>query len=178
MADASYPLGGQGCYQAQGGNSWVVGSTGTLTVEPGGTLAFETGTTLSIAYPLTIASGGAIVAQDGGQIVQPVTTQATSAGTITNYGVTTFGSTSVNAYTLTAPTRAGYRKTLIYQTGGSSDMDATVTTATTNSYIRNTTAVAGDTHTITFAEAGAWCRLVSVTTAEWRVLSSSNVAIT
>lgn len=195
MADATYPLGGQGCYEAQGGKSWVVGSTGTLTVEGGGTLAINdsatvtmegdltigtsatltlsTGATASISGVVTFNSTAAIVLADGSKLAVPKTTQSTTSGTITNFGLTTFGTTILNGYTLAAPDRAGLRKTLIYTIGGASAVNAVITTASTNSYIRNTTAVAGDTHVITFTEAGDWAELISVSTSEWRVLGNS-----
>ncbi len=170
MADATYPLGGQGNRQEQGGKSWVIGSTGSLTFESGGQL------TGSPAVPsgseLNFDSGSAISLDDGAQLTVPVTVKSTSTGTITNFGITTLGSTSNNAYTLAAPDRSGLRKTLIYTVSGASGT-CSITTASTNSYIRSSTAVAGDTHAITFTEAGDWAELVSVSTAEWRVLGNS-----
>ena len=156
MADTNYPLGGQGVYEKQGGKELVVGSTGTITVE----------------------SGGAIALEDGGHFAMPVTVKSTSTGTITNYGVTTFGSTSADAYTLAAPTRAGLLKILACTVHGATTTASVITTASTNSYIRGSSSP-GDTHTITFLDGGTFAQLVSVSTSEWRVMamSAADVAI-
>lgn len=176
MADATFPLAGQGVYRKQGGKELVVGSSGTLTIEAGGTLSITTGATVSLSSgtPLTASgSTGIIVIDSGGQIAVPVTVTTSSAGTVTNFGVFAFGSTSANAYTLTAPDRPGLRKTIINTVSGASTVTSTLTTATTNSYIRNSSGVAADTHTLTYTEAGDWTELISVTTSEWRVLGNS-----
>ena len=180
MADATYPLAGQGNREEQGGKSWVIGSTGTLTIEAGGTLAISTGATFSMAGALTVASTGALIVADGAQIAEPVTVKSTSTGTITNFGITTFGSTSANSYTLAHPDRAGLRKTLLCTVHGATTISSVVVTASTASFIRNTTAVAQDAHTLTFLSAGTFAELISVSTSEWRLLSTSaaNVALT
>lgn len=176
MPDVSYPLGGQGVYRSHGGRNIVVGSSGTITIETGGTLTATTGATISFSSgtPLAVSgSTGIVVIDTGGQIAVPVTVVTSSAGTITNFGVLAFGSTSANAYTLTAPDRPGLRKTIVCTVSGASTVTSTLTTATTNSYIRNSTGVAADTHTLTYTEAGDWSELISVTTSEWRLLGNS-----
>lgn len=171
MADESYPLGGQGVYFKQGNKELVVGSTATLTIESGATVT-DAGTA-SFTGVKTVASGGVLSVADGGELAVPVTTKSTSTGTITNYGVTTFGSTSADTYTLTAPDRAGLRKTLICTVHGATTISSAITTATTNSYIRGSTVVAADTHTLTFLKSGQFMELISVSTSEWRLLSAT-----
>ena len=145
----SYPLAGQGVYHKQGGKELVVGSTGTITVEAGGTIA---------------------ISSDGGQIAWPVTVKSTSIGVITNYGVTAIGSTSANAYTITAPDKAGLMKVIVSTVHGATTITCTITTASTNSYIRASTSAAGDTHVLNFTSAGEAVTMVSLSTSEWRVL--------
>ena len=181
MPDVSYPLGGQGVYHKQGNKELVVGSSGTLTVETGGTVTVTTGATVSLSSgtPLAVSgSTGIVVIDTGGQIAVPVTVHTTSTGTITNFGVTTFGSTSADSYTLTAPDRAGLRKTLICTVHGATTVTSNVVTATTNSYIRNSTGVAADTHTLAFLAAGEYAELISVSTSEWRVINVNGADLT
>ena len=176
MADESYPLGGQGNRMEQGGKSWVIGSTGTLTFEAGGTLVGAPA--IPSGAELNVDSGGAITLDDGAHFTMPVTVKSTSTGTITNFGVTTFGSTSADAYTLAAPTRAGLLKFLICTVHGATTTASVITTASTNSYIRGSSSP-GDTHTVTFLDGGTFIQLVSVSTAEWRAMamSAADVAI-
>ena len=186
MADPTYPLGGQGIRREQGGKSLVVGSSGTITIESGGTLAFDSGSAHNVSGTQTILtggvlnvdSGGAMTIDDGGYVAVPVTVKSTSTGTITNFGVTTFGSTSADSYTLAAPTVAGLRKTLVCSVHGATTTASVITTASTNSYIRGSSSP-GDTHTLTFLDGGTFAELVSVSTAEWRVtaMSAADVAI-
>jgi hypothetical protein len=165
MADATYPLGGQGVYLKQGGKELVVGSTGAITIESGGSIS-NTGTQ-------TIASGGAIALEDGAQLANPVTTKSTSTGTITNFGITTFGSTSADAYTLADPTRAGLRKTLICTVHGGTTISSVITTASTNVTIISSTHGAGVIRrTITFLSGGQALELVSTSTSAWAVVSN------
>lgn len=202
MADTTYPLAGQGNYQQQGAKQWTVGSTGTLTIEGGGTLALNDGATFNMQGDLTVGTSATLTMStggtgsisgvatfnstavinllDGSELALPVTVQATSTGAITNFGVTTFGSTSADTYTLAAPDYAGLTKILICTVHGATTISSAITTATTNSYIRNSTAVAGDTHTLTFLSAGRFAELISVSTSEWRLLSRSaaDVALT
>ncbi len=179
--DATYPLGGTGVYQDQGGLKLTVGTSGSIEVESGGEVNVQSGgvATVKSGGELNVDSGGAITIDDGGEIAVPVTVKSTSTGAITNYGVTTFGSTSADSYTLTAPDRAGLRKTLVCTVHGATTISSVVTTATTNSYIRDSTGVAGDTHALTFLSAGRSCELVSVSTSEWRVLwrSAADVSV-
>ena len=175
MPDTSYPLGGQGVYRKQGGKELVVGSSGTLTVETGGTLSVTTGATVSFSSgtPLAVAgSTGIIVIDDSGKIAVPVTIKTTSTGTISNFGYTAIGSTSANAYTITAPDKAGLMKYIAVTVHGATTITCTITTASTNSYIRSSTAAAGDTHVLNFTSAGEAVTMVSHSTAEWRVLTT------
>lgn len=141
-----------GIYRTQGGNELVVGSSGLITVE----------------------TGGAIVVADGGQIANPVTTQATTSGTITNHGITTFGTTKQDAYVLADPSRAGLRKSLICTVHGATTITATVTTASTVcTIVGSTVALGGILRTLTFLSAGGAVELVSLSTAAWAIVGNT-----
>lgn len=63
MADATFPLGGQGIYRKQGGKELVVGSSATITVESGGSITL--GSSAYIADTVTTPTSGATVPNSG-----------------------------------------------------------------------------------------------------------------
>ena len=183
-ADSNAPLGGQGIHLKQGSTELVIGSTSRLTFESGavigGAPSYSTGTvSISSGVPLAVAgSTGNIVINTGGRIAMPVTSIASSSGTLSDYGIAQVGSTSANTYLLAHPSLPGLQKWIFWTIGGASAINTTLTTLTTASYIRDSTAATGDTHTITWTEAGGYVGLISLTTAEWRIIANSGGALT
>ena len=111
MADATYQ---PKVYRRQGGNVFVVASTGQVLVESGGGIEVDSGgrigldATMTVASGgiITVASGGLIDVADGGQITVPVATETTAAD-LSNFGISvvTQGTTATgaNTYTIAAP---------------------------------------------------------------------------
>ena len=176
MADTSYPLGGQGVYRAQGGRELVIGTSGTLTIEGAGAVNVTGVLTVLSSGELNVDSGGAITVDDGGHFTMPVTVQATSTGTITNYGVTTFGTTTANTYTLAVPTRAGLRKILACTIHGATTITDTINTNSTAVTILSTSgqAAGGLLTRMLFTNAGQRVELVSLSTSQWLLVSNTN----
>lgn len=155
--DATYQVPLQ---RQQGGTNLSIGSTGTLTIESGGAV--------------NIASGGLLSIATGGQFAIPVTTQTTTSGTITNNGLTTFGTTIADAYTLADPDRAGLVKYLICTIGGATTVTKVITTASTNVTIIGTSGPPTTVlRTLTFFEAGERAILVSASTTAWVLMEST-----
>ena len=151
--------------RTQGGHNTVIGSSGTITVESGGAI--------------NIASGGALALATGGQFAVPVTTQTTTSGTITNFGLTTIGTTIACAYTLADPDRAGLRKTIICTIAGATTATQTVTTATTNVTILGSSSPVGTIlRTLTFHEGGECVELVSASTTAWMLVGNVGGLVT
>jgi len=147
--DVSY---GQSNYRAHGGALDVIGSSGILEiygdidvksagsidVESGGAIAVASGGGIDIASGgdidiasgghLDVATGGYIDIATGGYLKLPVTAASTAAA-LTNFGVTTLGSSTDAAYTLAAPV-AGVVKRIV-QTGASTATTITSTTTYT-----------------------------------------------
>ena len=146
MADNTYPLGGQGNRQEQGGKSWVIGSTGSLTVESGGRIVQEGTISFSTNYVLVGSTAGS---------------------TITNYGVSilTRATTGLGAltWTLAAPS-PGVRKTIVVTTANVTD---TVKVDANNSPFNGY----GTQDILIFIETGA-VELIGLTTASWGIVSS------
>ena len=150
MADVTYNPGGTGIRREQGGRVLAVGSTGEVNIEDGGKLTF------------------------------PVTTQTTTSGTITNFGLTKFGTTIAAAYTLANPDYAGQLKILSCTVHGATTVTQTITTASTACTIAGTSSGAGATiRTLTFTNAGQSIALMSLSSTSWVVISNVNtVALT
>lgn len=125
-----------------------------------------------------IHSGGNILIETGGQLEVPVTTQATTSGTITAYGYTTIGTTIASAYTLAAPDHAGLRKTIACTVHGASTVAQVITLAGSATALNITGGSTAAATTITFSEPGV-VELISATTAVWHIIAASgSVAIT
>lgn len=164
-------------------NELVVDSTGLITVAEGGVISVSTGGNINLLGNLTVQttgvlnvdSGGAITIDTGGHIAYPVTTQSTTSGTITNYGLTVFGTTIADAYTLAAPTRAGLHKTLMCTVHGATTVNAVVTTNSTSVTIISTSDPASVIRrTMTFTNGGQCVQLISSSTSAWVVVSNVN----
>lgn len=124
---------------------------------------------LSSGSTLEIHSGATVKVEDGGVFAHPVTTVATTAGTVTNCGYTILGATQTAAWTLNAPSAAGIEKTLACTVSGASSVSQTLTfTGATclNPAGGSTAAIT----TLTWTEPGVVV-LVSATTAVWHVKS-------
>lgn len=171
-ADNTYPLGGQGVYIKQGSTEMVVGSTGVVNVL--GSIVINS------SGDLNIDSGGKITLDDGGQIAGPVTVQATTSGTITNYGITTIGTTIASLYTLAAPNRAGLEKSIYCTVHGATTVSQIVRTDSTSTTIVGTSNPASVCiRTLTFTNGGQSITLESLSTSAWGVKANVNaVAIT
>jgi len=156
-ADATY----QSVVQIrQDGNAYVP-SGKSLNVESGGTLTLE--------------SGGVLAVSAGSAITVPVEVGTTTAA-FANYGVTTFGSTASNAWTLSAPNRVGLTKTLACIVHGATTVTETVTTL--GCKIMGATTVVAGTSVMTFSGVQS-VTLISRTTAEWVLahpIPTANVA--
>lgn len=145
-ADATYY---SGVVQTrQDGNTYVP-SGKSINVESGGSLVLESGAVLAPAA--------------GSAITVPVET-GTTAAAFANYGVTTFGSTASNAWTLSAPNRVGLVKTLACTVHGATTVTETVTTL--GSKILGATTVVAGTSVITFSGVQV-VTLISLSTASW-----------
>jgi len=102
----------------QGGKTLEVGSSGVvdlygavnlksggaLDVESGGGIDIESGADIDIESGghVDLASGGYIDIESGAYVLLPVTT-ASTASTITNYGLTIIASTAAKTYNIAAP---------------------------------------------------------------------------
>lgn len=180
MPDLTYPLGGQGVYEKQGGKELVVGSTGAITVESGGNVDVTGTLTAKSSGVLNVDSGGAITIDDGGHLAMPITTQSTTSGTITNFGLTTIGTTIASAYTLAAPTRPGLEKIIICTVHGATTVSQVVTTnSTAVTIVSSSNGSSIIRRTMTFTNGGQCVTLVSESTSAWLVTGNvSAVAFT
>lgn len=171
-ADSTYPLGGQGIYTKQGDAEMVVGSTGVLNVI-GQAIINSSG-------ELNVDSGGAFTIDDGAQVSKPVTVQTTTSGTITNYGITTIGTTIASLYSLAAPSRAGLEKSIYCTVHGATTVSQIVRTDSTSTTIVGTSNPASVCiRTLTFTNGGQSITLESLSTSAWGVKANVNaVAIT
>lgn len=148
-------------YRAVGGNEIVIESTGLITVKNGG--------------EVNVDSGGRITLDDGAHFALPVTTQSTTSGTITNFGLTLIGTTIADGYTLADPTRAGLLKAIFCTVHGATTVVSTVTTASTNVTIGATSdGTTGIRRTMNFTNAGQAVVLVSSSTTAWVVVANVN----
>lgn len=161
-------------YRKQGGNELVVGSTGTLTIASGGSINVESG------GAMTLASGSLMTIADGAAVAAPVTVMATTSGTITNAGITTFGTTIASAYTLTNPTAGGVRKALFCTIHGATTVNQVITTASTLcTIIGSSKGPLVTVRTLTFTNAGQGVVLTSISSTAWFLESNINtVALT
>ena len=160
--DATYQVPLQ---RQQGGTNLSIGSTGTITVESGGAV--------------NVSSGGLLAIATGGQFAVPVTTQTTTSGTITNFGLTTIGTTIACAYTLADPDRAGLRKTIICTVAGATTATQVVTTASTNvTILGSSNPVSVIARTLTFHEAGECVELISASTTAWMLVGNVGGLVT
>lgn len=149
MADATYQ---PKTYRKQGGDEYVVADGGLLTVESGGEVTVESGGTLTLDSGSVLASRAAVAIQ-----------QPAIGATITNYGISSVGTSSgTTAYVLGAPA-VGITKILM----GSTAVGGAVTISSSLATVGST----GD--TITIGELGGACTLVGLTTAIWRVVGMS-----
>lgn len=125
-----------------------------------------------------INSGGVIKVETGGEIAIPVTTQATTSGTITNFGFTVIGTTIASAYTVAAPDNAGLVKEISCTNHGSSSVSQVITFAGSATALNPATGTTAAITTLTFTEPG-YIRLVSVSTSVWHITNASgSVALT
>lgn len=144
MADGTYQ---PKTYRKQGGDETVIASGGKITVESGGTLDMES---------------GSILADRSAEAIQ----QPAIGATITNYGISSVGTSSgTTAYVLGAPA-VGIQKVIV----GSTAVGGAVTISSSLATVGST----GD--TITIGELGGAVTLVGLTTAIWRVIGQSTGA--
>lgn len=144
-----------GVFNIRQNGSAAVASGTTLTVESGGTARVE--------------SGGALTVADGAKLYLPVTTQATTSGTITNYGVTTIGTTIASGYTLADPDAAGLVKTIVCTVHGATTVAQVITTAAATITGATTATV---TH-VTITSRVGFVTLVATSTSNWAVMAKS-----
>lgn len=160
-----------GGIQRKQNGSMEVTSGSTLDIATGGVLKIESGGTFSIA------SGGVISVATGGELAVPVTVKSTTSDTITNYGVTTLGTTIASAYTIDAPDRAGLRKDLICTVHGASTVSQVLTFSGSCTMV-GANGSTDTVSTITFTEPGT-VGMVSLSTTSWGYLyHSGSVAFT
>lgn len=153
MADATYR---GGVYRAQGGDSLVVASSGTITNE--GTFT-STGT-------VTIQHSTAGYMADSVQDLR-----SSTAGTLTAFGISLLGTTQAGAFTLPAPAFAGVRKSIFNTNNGATTVTKVVTTASTAVTVVSTSDGLGATlRTITFTDGGEGIDMIAATSAAWAVL--------
>lgn len=124
----------------------------------------------------------ALVVKDGGEVEFPVTVQSTTSGTISNFGITTIGTTIQSQYTLADPDRAGLVKTIVNTVHGATTVVQVVSCASAN-VLTNT--VGGATtvqkyRKVTFSGPGA-VQLMSLSTSHWSLVFQSpytgNIAV-
>lgn len=171
-------------YRQLGGNELVVASSGLITVQAGGQLTMNSsnlnvnsGGNLIVGSSgvLTVASSGVMSIATGGQVALPVTTQATTSGTITNFGLTLIGTTIADGYTLADPDRAGLLKAIFCTIHGATTVVSTVTTASTNVTIGATSdGTATIRRVLNFTNAGQAIVLISSSTTAWVVVANVN----
>lgn len=133
---------------------------------------------LSSGSTFEIHSGGNILIETGGQLEIPVTTQATTSGTITAFGFTVIGTTIASAYTIAAPDHAGLVKEISCTVHGASSVSQVITFAGSATALNPTGGTTAAVTTLTFTEPG-YVRLVSVSTSQWHITNATgSVAIT
>jgi hypothetical protein len=151
MADASYQ---PKVYRAQGGDSLVITSSGTLTLEgrmdvssgssitvaSGGGLSLASGSSFSCATAMEIASGGVLKFVAGSEMTVPWQVVSSSDTTITNSGYSYITGTTVGPdYVMAAPTRSGLFKVLVLNASSSGATHrATIYTGSTGRLIVST----------------------------------------
>ena len=165
-------------YRRQGGNVFVIASTGQLLVESGGGINVESGgnitnagtQTISSGGGITVASGGNITVADGGQILNPVVTETTAAA-LANYGVSivTRGTTATGAnnYTMDPPV-AGTMKWITCTTANTSDC-VTISGNTNVTYANGVTQT-----TLKIIREGT-VGLMGLSTSAWSIVGGSTV---
>jgi hypothetical protein len=150
MADLSYPLGGQGVYEKQGGKELIVGSTGLITVE----------------------SGGVVVVDAGAKTTIPVTSNTTA---MSNFGLTTItGETTAvgsKTFVLAAPDRVGLVKSIVCTTANTSD-SCLVDLAPASLLGWGTQDI------IKFSTGGDSVQLISTSTAQWAFIARTPTTVT
>ena len=184
MADASYQ---PKVYRAQGGDTLVITSSGTLTLEgrmdvssgssitvaSGGGMSLASGSSFSCATHLEIASGGVLKFASGSEMTVPYQVVTSSDTTIVNSGISIVtGTTSGPDYVMAAPTRSGLWKNITLTcTSSGATHRATIYTGSTGRLVTYLGSVAtGNTITLnTSAQHGI--RLVSAGTSGWCVVA-------
>jgi hypothetical protein len=146
-------------YRAQGGDEFVVASSGVITVESGGSVAVESGGSVDVE------SGGSINLASGSAMYESVVTASTAAA-LSNSGISNIGaSATAKAYTI-APPVAGCRKVLV---------SSAVSTATAT-VIPSTTGVTLDltaNRKATFNAVDEALELVGLSATQWLVVSNT-----
>lgn len=110
--------------------------------------------------------------EDGGYTTVPVTVMATTSGTITNFGLTTIGTTIAASYTLAVPTAAGMEKTIAVTVHGATTVTQVVSSGAANFLCGGTTAA---TSIMTFTSRIQSVTLLSASTALWVVKANNGV---
>ena len=158
MADASYQ---PKTYRKQGGDQFVVASGGDISVESGGTIS-NAGT---LANTGALANTGTITNSGAGTILDSILS-STLGATLTNYGISTVGTSSgTTSYKLGAPA-AGAQKIIV----GTTSLGGAATITSTAATIGSTQAA------ITIAEKGGAIQLVGINTTTWRIVGNSTGA--
>lgn len=107
----------------------------------------------------------------------------TSAATLQNDGITTFGSTLAGAYVLAAPTRAGQKKWLIKTVGSSLSETVTSSLCTFYDQYSATTVNSSLVNTLTFTGSsifniGQSIALIAASTTKWAIVGRNTSLVT
>ena len=121
-----------------------------------------------------VPTGKSIEVESGGLFQLPVEA-GSSVATLSNHGLTTFGTTAAEGLLLAQPTRTGLIKVLACTVHGATTVSTTVTAV--GAKILGGSTVAAGTSVITFTSCGS-LTLISATTAVWVPLGnpSANIA--
>ncbi len=122
-----------------------------------------------------VPSGKSIEIESGGLFQFPVEA-GSSAATLSNHGLTTFGTTAAEGLLLAQPSRAGLLKVLACVVHGATTVSTTVTTV--GAKILGGSTVAAGTSVITFTSCGT-LTLMSASTVAWVPLwnPAANIAL-
>lgn len=121
---------------------------------------------------ITLESGASLIVSDGAYAAPPVTVMATTSGTITNYGLTTIGTTVASAYTLAVPAFAGQEKTIACTVHGATTVTQVINSGAANFRCGGTSTAA--TSVMTFTSPMQCVTLKAASTAVWIVTSNVN----
>lgn len=180
MADASYQ---PKVYRAQGGDSLVITSSGTLTLEgrmdvssgssitiaSGGGISLASGSSFSCATAMEIASGGSVQWASGSYFTLPVQTVTSTATQLTNFGLSLVqGTTTGPVYTIATPTAAGQWKSIVLSPTSSGVTNRAVVYSGSTGTSFNST---GANQIALNTSACAAVSMVSISTTGWRLIA-------